>query len=586
MTPGSRAAGTGSAAVTRVRRRTWHGLLPAAGLSVAGALSLPVLTVAASVFFPSEAAWAEFVRLVLPRYVRNTVWLLLGVAVGTLGVGVGAAWLVTAYRFPGRRLCQALLLLPLAVPAYLVAYTYADLLQYSGPIQSALRGWLGWTRGYPFPEIRSLGGAVFVLSFVLYPYVYLLTRAALLEQSPVVWEVSRTLGHGPWSTFFRVALPVARPGIAAGLSLVAMEVLADFGTVKYFELDTFATGIYLVWFSFGSVLGAAKLAVWLMGFVLAVVAAERLSRGRKRYHRPAGPVREARPQQLTGPRAALALVACLVPPALGFGIPGGYLGWMAWVGGDPLWGRAFLRLAGNTFVLAATAAGAAVLLSALLAYGLRLAPTPVMRLAARVVSLGYAVPGVVVAVGVLVPLGWLDNTVDAYFRRWWGVPTGLVLTGTTFTLVYAYLVRFLAAALSTVEAGLSRIGPTLEGAARTLGHGPGSVLLRVHAPLMRGSIFTAALLVFVDALKELPATLVLRPLNFDTLAVRLYLLASDERLVQASTSGLCILAVGLVPVLWLDRAVHRSRAEAPAGLASADPSGPDRIDRGSGIRLA
>lgn len=566
-------------------RALWHGLLPAGGLAVAGALSLPVLVVAASLLLPVEPTWGGFLKVVLPRYVRNTVWLLVGVGAGTLVVGVGTAWLVSAYEFPGRRICEAALLLPLAVPAYLLAYTYADLLQYAGPVQSALRAWWGWQRGYFFPEIRSLGGAVFVLTFVLYPYVYLLSRAAFLEQSATVWEVSRTLGHGPWSTFLRVALPVARPGIVAGLSLAGMEVLADFGTVKYFELDTFATGIYLVWFSFGSPVGAAKLAAWLMGFVLAVVALERLSRGRRRYHRPAGPQRTTRPSRLGGTRAAAAAAACLAPPLLGFGVPGAYLAWMAWVAGDPLWGSPFLRLAGNTFALASAAAGAAVVVSAVVAYGLRLRPTPVMRFAARVVSLGYAVPGVVVAVGVLVPFGWLDNFVDGLFRRWWGISTGLVLTGTAFALVYAYLVRFLAAALSAIEAGLSRIGPTLEGAARTLGHGPTSVLLRVHAPLMRGSVFTAALLVFADALKELPATLVLRPFNFDTLAVRVYQLASDERLAQASTAGLCIVAVGLLPVLLLDRAVHRSRLE-DAGTGSGRPSVVRPIDRTVKLGLA
>jgi len=561
------APGAGRGAGSGVWFSARQGLLPACGAALAVALSLPVLTVAATVLSPAHGEWVEFVRLVLPRYVQNTVWLLGGVGVGTLVVGVTAAWVVTAYRFPGRRLAQVVLLLPLAVPAYLVAYAYADLLQYSGPVQSALRAWLGLARGYPFPEIRSLGGAVFVLTFVLYPYVYLLTRAALLEQSPLTWEVSRTLGYGAWGTFLRVALPVARPGIAAGLGLVGMEVLADFGTVKYFELDTFATGVYLVWFSYGSVAGAARLAAWLVGFVLAVVAVERLSRGRRRYHRPPGPLREARPMHLSGVQAAVALVACLLPPAVGFGIPGTYLAWMAWVGGDPLWSRAFLELAGNTFALAAATAAVAVLLAAVLAYGVRLAPSPVMHLAARVVSLGYAVPGVVVAVGILVPFGWLANLLDPYLRRL-GL-SGAALTGSTFTLVYAYLVRFLAAALSTVEAGLSRIGPTLEGAARTLGHGPSSVLVRVHAPLMRGSVFTAALLVFVDALKELPATLVLRPLNFDTLAVRVYQLASDERLMQASTAGLCIVAVGLLPVLLLDRAVHRSRVEAPVEISGA-----------------
>lgn len=569
-----------------MRRAAWYGVLPAAGLAVAAVLSLPVLAVAASVLVPAEGEWREFARLVLPRYLQNTAWLLAGVGAGTLVVGVGAAWAVTAYDFPGRRLCQAALLLPMAVPAYLVAYTYADLLQYAGPVQSTLRAWFGWTRGYPFPEIRSLGGAVFVLTFVLYPYVYLLSRAAFLEQSTTLWEVSRTLGHGPWSTFFRVALPAARPGIAAGLSLAGMEVLADFGTVKYFELDTFATGIYLVWFSFGSVAGAVRLAAWLMAVVLVVVVAERLSRGRRRYHRPSGPQRAARPRRLRGVQAVLAAAVCLGPPVLGFGLPAAYLVYLASSAGDPLWGRPFLTLAANTFGLAATTAGVAVVVSALLAYGMRVAPTAPMRLAARVVSLGYAVPGVVVAVGVLVPFGWLGNAVDAWLRSRWGISAGLLFTGTTVGLVYAYLVRFLAASLNAVEAGLSRIGPTLEGAARTLGHGPTSVLLRVHAPLMRGSILTAALLVFVDALKELPATLVLRPFNFDTLAVRVYQLATDERLAQASTAGLCIVAVGLVPVLLLDRAVHRSRAEVPVEAGSERPSVGDRIDRAPGVRLA
>lgn len=539
----------------------WQGLLPAAGLAVATVLALPVLTVAATVLRPTGADVAEFLRLVLPRYVANTVWLLVGVGVGTAVVGVGTAWLVSAYRFPGHRLAEGALLLPLAVPAYLLAYTYADLLQYAGPVQSALRAWFGWERGYPFFQVRSLGGAVFVLIFVLYPYVYMLARAAFLEQSRGVLEVSRTLGHGAASTFVRVALPLARPGIVAGLTLVGMEVLADFGTVKYFELDTFATGVYLVWFSFGSVEGAGKLAAWLMGFVVLLVALERASRGRRRFDPTPSRGRPAA-DYLRGVRGVAALSACLLPPALGFGVPGAYLLWMAWWHGDPLLGPSFVRLALNTFLLAGSTAVLGVVVATVLAYGLRLSPTPLMRFVARVVSLGYAVPGVVVAVGILMPFGWMDSVVDAWARRWLGISTGLVLSGTAATLVYAYLVRFLAVSLNTVEAGLSRIRPTLEGAARTLGHGPASVLLRVHAPLLRSSVFTAALLLFVDALKELPATLVLRPFNFDTLAVRVYLLASDERLAQASTAGLCIVAVGLLPVWLLNRAVASARAGA------------------------
>ncbi len=552
----------------------WQGFLPAVGLVIAGALALPVVTVGAALLQPTEGEIAEFLRLVLPRYVANTLWLLAGVSVGTAVVGVGTAWLVYAYRFPGHRWAESLLLLPMAVPSYLLAYTYVDLFQYAGPIASSLRAWFGWDW---FPQVRSLGGAVFVLTFVLYPYVYMLARAAFLEQYRSMLEISRTLGHGAASTFLRVAIPLARPGIVAGLAFVGMEALADFGTVKYFELDTFATGIYLVWFSFGSAVGAGKLAAYLMGFVLLLVALERLSRGRRRFDPPPTRGRPAA-DHLRGPMGFAALGACLLPPALGFGVPGAYLLWLAWRFGDPLWGPKFARLAQNTFVLAASAAALAVVVSTVLAYGLRLSPTFLMRFSARVVSLGYAVPGVVVAVGVLVPFGWVDNLVDAWARRWLGVSTGLLLIGTTATLVYAYLVRFLAVSLNTVEAGLSRIRLTLEGAARTLGHGPASVLLRVHAPMMRASVFTAALLVFVDALKELPATLVLRPFNFDTLAVRVYQLASDERLAQASTAGLCIVAVGLLPVWLLNRAIsHTQRTAASRSLGRQEIKA--RLDR-------
>ncbi|MDR7483144.1 MAG: iron ABC transporter permease [Armatimonadota bacterium] len=539
--------------------RSLYRVLPAAGLVVAGALSLPVLTVAGSLLVPADGPWVEFVRLVLPRYVVTTVWLVLGVGAGTLVIGVGTAWLVTMCRVPGQRIWQWALLLPMAVPAYLLAYTYADLLQYAGPVQTALRAWFGWSRGdYWFPQIRSLGGAIFVMTCVLYPYVYILARAAFLEQSGAVLEASRTLGHSPWSTFWRVALPLARPGIAAGVALAGMEVLADFGTVKHFELDTFATGIYVTWFTLGSPVGAARLAAGLMVFVLAVMSLERASRGSRRFHPAAAPRRVAA-FPLRGWRAGAAVAACLLPLLCGFALPAGALALMAVTAGDPLFGPAFLRLAANTLLLALLAGTLAVAVAALIAYGLRLEPSPLMRAAARVAGLGYSVPGAVIAVGVMIPFGYADRVLGTWLYAAAGRPPGLVFSGTIFTLVYAYLVRFLAVSLNTVEAGLGRIRPSMDDAARTLGHGPGSTLLRVHAPLMRGSLLAAALLVVVDLLKELPATLILRPFNFDTLAVRVYQLASDERLAEASTAALAIVAVGILPVLLLDRTMARVR---------------------------
>jgi iron(III) transport system permease protein len=541
-------------------RSPLHWALPTAGLGLAALLSVPVLTIISSLLLPTQGIWVEFAALVLPRYVANTIGLIVGVGAGVLVVGVGTAWLVTMYRFPGRGVAEWLLVLPMAVPAYLLAYTYADLLQFAGPVQSALRAWFGWGRGdYWFPQIRSLGGAIGIMIFVFYPYVYMLARAAFLEQSVAVFEVSRSLGRGPWSTFFTVALPLARPGIAAGVALAAMEVLSDFGVVKHFELDTFATGIYRTWFSLGEPVGAAKLAALLMVFVFAILALERLSRGRRRFHHASHGAHDLPAYRLSGVRAASALCACLAPPAVGFLIPAGVLLYLSIVGGDPLLGPAFLRLAANTVTVTALAGVLAVVAAGVIAYGMRLAPTPLMRLASRAATLGYAVPGAVIAVGVLIPFGWLDNALGAWMQETFGRSTGLLFSGTVFVLVYAYLVRFLAVSLNTVEAGLLRIRPSMDDAARTLGHGPGSTLLRVHAPMMRGSLVVAALLVFVDALKELPATLILRPFNFDTLATRVYYLASDERLAQASTAALAIVAVGILPVILLNRWISQSR---------------------------
>jgi iron(III) transport system permease protein len=535
-------------------------ILPWIGLVLALVVSIPVLTVLRSLLLPADGLWLELLALTLPRYLANTFGLLAGVGVGVVLVGVSTAWLVTACRFPGSRVFEWALILPMAMPAYLLAYTYGDLLQYPGPVQTAIRSWFGVGRGgYWFPEVRSLGGAIVVMAAVLYPYVYLLARAAFLEQSVNMLEASRSLGRGPWRSFFTAVLPLARPAIAAGLALVLMETLADFGTVKHFEVDTFTTGIYLSWFGMGSPIGAAKLAAGLLLFVLTVIGFERLSRGRRRYHQARPSHRPLTPFRLGGWRAALAVLACTLPIFVGFLVPGGRLLWLAVEAGDQRFGPTFVRLAGNSLLLAVGASLLAVVFAAMVAYGVRLVPSRLMRATAWLATLGYTVPGSVIAVGVLLPFGTFDNAVDAWMRANVGISTGLLLSGTIFALLFAYVVRFLALSFNSVEAGLGRITSGMDGAARTLGQGPFGVLRRVHLPLLRGSLLTGALLVFVDTLKELPATLIVRPFNFDTLAIRVYLLASDERLSEAATAALTIVGVGIVPVILLSVAIARSR---------------------------
>ena len=540
------------------------GALTWLALVIAGLCAIPVVSVLTNVFVPSQGTWQHLAETVLPRYVTNTVYLVLGVGCGVLAIGVATAWLVTMCRFPGRRLFEWALILPLAVPAYVMAYTYTDFLQFSGPVQGLLREVTGWgPDDYWFPHVRTLGGAIAMLSLVLYPYVYLLSRAAFLEQSVCALEVSRTLGCGPWASFFRVALPLARPAIAGGVALALMETIADFGTVSFFGVQTFTTGIVRAWFSMGDRVAAAQLSALLLCFVLGVLLLERWSRGPARYHHTSGRYQRLPGYALAGWRAALASLACFLPLALGFLVPAGVLLVMSIEVGDAQFGTRFLRLVLNSFTLAAVTALLAVLLAVLMAYGVRLQPSRMALGANRIAAMGYAVPGTVIAVGVLIPFALFDNALDSWMRARFGVSTGLLLTGTIAALVFAYLVRFLAVSLNTVEASLGKIKPSMDDAARSLGVGPGGTLVRVHAPLMWGSLLTAGLVVFVDVMKELPATLIMRPFNFDTLAVQAYNLASDERLTEASTASLAIVAVGILPLVVLSRAIARARPGGP-----------------------
>ncbi len=536
-------------------RLGWLGL---ASLAAAALIVAPIVAVVVSGFGPGEGAWAHLVQTVLGAYVWNTFLLLVGVTWGVVSMGVLSAWLVTVYRFPGQRVLEWALVLPLAVPAYVMAYAYTDWLQFTGPVQTWLRGVTGWqAREYWFPEIRSLWGAAAMLSFALYPYVYLIARTAFLEMSRSALEAGRLAGHGAWGAFFRVALPLARPGIAAGTALALMETLADFGTVSYFAVEVFTLGIFKAWFAMGDLAAAGQLATCLLGFVALVLALERWNRGAARYHSNA-PRAPQPAQPLRGAAAAAAFLACAAPVAFGFLLPSGILLQLVMTDPDARWGPRLFALVGNSFTVAGVTALAAVATATLMAYAARLSRSPLVATANRIAALGYAVPGAVIAVGILVPLGRLDNLVAVWLETTFDVKAGLLLTGSITALVYAYVVRFLAVALQTVEAGLAKVTPSMEDAARSLGAGPAGTLARVHAPLLAGSLFTAGLIVFVDTMKELPATFALRPFNFDTLAIEAFNLTKDERLAEAAVPSLVLIAVGLLPLVLLSKRIVRS----------------------------
>ncbi len=544
-------------------------------LIVALVISLPALAVVATLFQPTTASVADLGQSMMAQLLTNSALLAGGTLAGVLVLGVSTAWLVTMCRFPGRDMFHWALILPLAVPAYVVAYAYTDFLHHPGPVQTLLRDLTGWAANdYWFPNIRSQGGAVFVFSFVLYPYVYLLARASFLEQSVSALEASRTLGQSAWGAFWTTALPLARPAIAAGAALALMETLADFGTVSHFGVRTFTTAIYQSWFALGDRVLAGQLSAALLGLVTLLILAERVSRAGAGYAQSRTQFQRLPDYPLTGPRAVVAFAVCALPVTLGFLLPLGILVHLNFVGGHSLFGSRYITLTLNTFTLAGIAAVLAVALAVLMAYAVRLSRSPLARLANRLTGLGYAVPGSVIAVGVLIPLATIDNTLDAWMRTTFGVSTGLILTGSIAGLVFAYLVRFMAVSINTVEASLAKVTPNMDAAARSLGRSKFATLAEVHTPLMRGSLLTAGLIVFVDVVKELPATLIMRPFNFDTLAIQAYRLASDERLAEASTASLMIVATGLLPVIVLSRTIMASRPGSPGKKSQAHKKGP------------
>ncbi|MDW4500082.1 iron ABC transporter permease [Sulfitobacter sp. D35] len=525
---------------------------------VAAACALPMLAVALAAVLGGTDTVTHLAQTVLPRYTATTAALVGLVSLGTFAIGVGAAWLVTMTRFPGVKLFEVALVLPLAFPAYVLAYAYTSVLDHPGIVQSTLRDVTGWgPRDYWFPEIRSLGGAATMLVLVLYPYVYLLARAAFLQQSATTFLAARALGSSAWRAFFRVSLPLARPAIAAGVLLTVMETIADFGTVAYFGVQTFATGIYTSWFAMADRAGAAQLALCLLSFALLLAFLERAQRGRAQYHDASRRQQRMDPARLHGPAAGLAIFLCSVPVVFGALVPIVVLFSMGIGSQQDLLSPRYLGFITNSLTLASVAA--AVTLAAAICVGFyrRLRPGQPARGAAYIARLGYAVPGGVIAVGLIVPFAAFDNALDAWMQARFGIRTGLLVTGSIWLLVLAYMVRFLAAALGAYEGGQSMVAANMDAAARSLGQGPVGTLRRVHLPILAPSLLTALLIVFVDVMKELPATLIMRPFNFDTLAVQAYRLASDERLDGAAVPSLVIVAMGLLPVILICRQVGR-----------------------------
>ncbi len=536
-------------------------------LGLVALMLLPVASIVLLALSSTNADWPHLIANVLPATTWSTLALVAGTATVTLLVGTATAWLVTMYRFPGRTMLDRLLVLPLAIPTYIVAYCYVELFEYGGPVQSAIRSAGGYAtaRDYWFPDIRSTGGAVGVLSLVLYPYVYLTARASFVQQSMCVLEVARTLGQSAIGAFWRVALPLARPALAAGAALVMMETLNDLGAVQYLGVETLSVSIYVTWLQRANLAGATQIALLGLLAVALVLIVERVARGSSKFHHTTGRYRAIPFQDIDGWRGYTAALLCALPVVAGFVIPVAVLSRHAIAHAKDALASGFLSAALNSILVATAVAAVAVLIALALAYAARIAGRGSVPAAISLSGMGYALPGTVLAIGVLIPFATIDNAIDALAREHLSWSTGLILSGTLFALVFALTTRFLSVALGNIEAGLQKVSPNLDSAARTLGETPLSALRRVHLPLLLPAIGAAGLLVFVDAMKELPATLLLRPLNFETLATHVYGLTALEQFERAALGALAIVLVGLVPVLLLHRTVAGSRPGSGSG---------------------
>jgi len=546
--------------------RSLRGRIPwvLAGI-IAAICVLPHISVLIAALLGSTDTLQSLAETVLGRFTRATLVLLVLVVCFSTIIGTLTAWLVTTTDFRGRRILEIALVLPLAFPAYVLAYAYTHVLDHPGVVQSTLRAMTGWgPRDYWFPEIRSLGGAAAMLTLVLYPYVYLLARAAFAGQSATTFYAARSLGQSRLGAFWRVSLPMARPAIASGAMLVGMETIADFGTVSYFGVQTFAVGIYSSWFTFADRAAAAQLSLGLLAFALLLAILERINRGEARY--AFGRKFEQMPRvTLKGMSGGLAFLACFLPAFLGCLLPVFMLSEMAIGSEQSLFSPRYLQFARNSVTLGLCAAVITVAVALLFGSLARNRKSLFATIVLYIGRLGYAVPGGVIAVGLLVPFAYFDNTLDAYMRETFDISTGLLFTGSIWLLVCAYMIRFLAAAIGAYEGGVAVINPNMDAAARVLGQNEWGLMRRVHFPLLRPSLFTALLIVFVDVMKELPATLIMRPFNFDTLAVQAHRLASDERLSGAAVPSLVIVAIGTLPVILLCRRIRNEQGKTKEG---------------------
>ncbi len=509
-------------------------------------LALPSLVILSHLFAPYSETWIHLRNTVLPDYITNSIILLVGVGLGTTFLGVGAAWLIAMCEFPGRNFLNWGLLLPLAMPSYIIAYAYTDLLDVLGPIQTALRYVFDWEVGnYNFPPIRSIGGAIFVMSFVLYPYIYLLARIAFRNQSIDLIETGRSLGLNSWQCFWRIALPIARPAIVAGLSLALMEALADFGTVEYFGVHVFTTGIFRTWYGLGDLQTAAQLSAMLLIVVLALMTLERISRQKLRFYDQSLNLRVRR-HRISKYVGYFCCFLVFIPVCIGFFFPAARLLVLAIESGFSSINLEFIALIWNTFSVALLASLLCISLAIILVYGKRLVSGKISATCLRLATSGYAIPGTVIAIGILMVLLTIDRVLNIF------------LTGSILALLFAYTARFIALSAQSIESGLEQISPSIDESSQMLGVTSFKTIRSIHFPLLRGSIMTASLLVFVDVLKELPATLILRPFDFNTLAVKTYELAGDERLSDASLPALTIVLAGIIPVILLTRNISRA----------------------------
>ena len=534
----------------------WPTLWSLGAILIGLAVVAPIVAILWMALAPSENVWPHLAATVLPRYLSNTAIMAVSVAVIAAMVGTGSAWYVAMYRFPGSRWLEWALLFPLAIPAYVGAYALVDFLEFSGPVQTGLRGFFGWdsARDYWFPEIRSRWAAVIVLAAALNPYVYLLARTAFREQSGGIYEVARALSSGPFARFWRVGLPLARPAIAAGTAIVMMETVSDFGVVEFFAVQTLTTGIFTTWLELGNAGGAAQLSLVILGLVLLLVGLEKASRSKSRFYQGARHQRPIETLRLTGWHGWVATALCVVPFAVGFVLPVGVIGWHAAVNAEGWLAPGLVEALRNTLVVGGAAAVVTVTAALFLTYGVKLTASRLPRKVTPVTTIGYAAPGAVLGVGILIPLAAADNAIADAVLGLTGWDPGLFMTGTAFAVVYAYSVRFFAIAQGAAEAAMDRVSPSLPMAARSLGRTAGGALREIYVPLIRGSVGTTLLLVFVDSVKELPATLLLRPFNYNTLSTRVYEKASLEQIGQAAPAAMLVIAVGLAAVALAARA--------------------------------